>query len=102
MRLRRSVAFVACCAPPATRGHAVLRRRRLHTRPSQGQGAGNDRLPGRRHPAREPGRNKEDQGLGRVRTDGGPPDEGSGATPRPPSRRHGQASQGHRRPDYRD
>jgi hypothetical protein len=85
--------FRRLCAPPATRGDVVLWRRRLHTCPSQGQGAGNHRLPGRRHPAREPGRNKEDQGLGPVRTDGGPPDEGSGATPRPPSRRHRQASQ---------
>jgi len=92
--------FRRFCAPLGTCRHAVLRRRRLHTRPSQRQGSGNDRLPGRRHPAREPRRNKEDQGLGRVRTDGGPLDEGSGATVRPPSRRHRQASQRHRLPDY--
>src|SRR6266508_251430 len=72
--------FRRLCASPATPRRAVLRRRRVHTNPSQGQGAGKNRLSGRRHPTREPRRNKEDQGLRRVRTDGGPPDEGSGAT----------------------
>src|SRR5262249_12579807 len=50
----------------------------------------------------KPRRNKENQGLTCVRTDGGPPNESSGATSRPPSHCYRQDSQGHRCPDERD
>src|SRR5262245_16665732 len=89
--------FLRLCASLCDRGHALLRGK-LHTRSSQGKGAGDHRLSRRRDPPGESGRNKEDKGLGRVRTNGGPPDENSGAAARPPSCYH---RQGIRRPDDR-
>ena len=81
-------------------GRPVLRRRRFD-RSGPRQGPGHDNLPRKYHPAREPGCDQEDQGLGRVRTNGRPPDEGAGASARPPSGRHRRIAQRRRRPDHR-